>query len=73
MLVSSAERERDSPFQQLLSKPDMQGEARKKYTTSVLNDQNNSNRQKSSKQHKKLGITDPCSTSTFFRGKKLFY
>ena len=51
----------------------MHGEARKKYTTSFLNYQKNSNRQKPSKQHKKLVNTGPCSTSTFFRGKELFY
>ena len=38
---------------------DMLGETRKKYTTSSLNDQRISNRQNSSKQHKKLGITGP--------------
>ena len=41
----------DSP--RLLSRPDMRGEARKKYTSSSLNDQRNSTRQKSSKQHRK--------------------
>ena len=51
----------------------MQGEARKKYTTSSLNNQRNSNIQKSSKQHKKMGITGPSSTTTFFQGKELFY
>ena len=51
----------------------MRGEARKKYTTSSLNDQMNPNRQKLSEQHKQLGITGPCSTSTFFLGKELFY
>ena len=48
----------------------MQGETRKK---SSLNEQKNSNRKNSSKQHNKLGITGPCSPSTFFQGKELFY
>ena len=46
---------------------------KKKYTSSSLNEQKKSNRRNSSKQHKNLGITGPCSTSTFFRGKALFY
>ena len=45
--------------QRLLSRLDMQGEARKKYTTFFLNNQRNSNRQNSSKQHTKQGITGP--------------
>ena len=73
MPLSSAESRRASPSQRLLSRANMQGEARKKYTTSLLNDQRNSNRKKLSKRHKQLGITDPCFTSTFFRGKELFY
>ena len=73
--LSSAESRRVSPSQRLLSSLDMQmqDEARKKYTTFSFKNQRNSNRQKLSKQHKKLGITGPCSTSTFFRGKELFY
>ena len=50
----------------------MQGQARKKDTTSSLKDQKNSFRQKSSKQPK-LRITGSCSTSTFTQGKELFY
>ena len=70
---SSAETRRANPSQRLLSRSNIQGTARKKYTTSSLNDQINLNRLKSSKQHKKLGITGPCSTYTFFLGKQLFY
>ena len=73
MPLSSAESRRASPSQRLLSRADMQGEARKKSTTSSLNEQKNSDRLKLSKQHKKLGITGPCSTSTFFREKELLY
>ena len=42
-------------IRELLRRADMQGEARKKYTTSSLNDQRNSKIQKSSKQQKKTG------------------
>ena len=72
MPICSAESKRASPSQRLLSRADIQDEARNKYTTSSLNDQKNSNRQKLSKQHNKLGITGPCSTSTFLREKELF-
>ena len=51
VFLSSAESRR----QRLLSSLDMQGEARKKYTTSSLNEQKSSNRRNSSKQHKNLG------------------
>ena len=56
MLLSSAESRRASPSQRLLSRPDMQNEARKKYTTFSFDDQKNSNRQKSSSQHKNWGV-----------------
>ena len=58
--------------QRLLSGSDMKGEARKKYTTSLLNDQRNSKELIYAAQ-KKLGITGPCSTSIFFSGKEIFY
>ena len=74
MIWSSPESRRANPSQQLLSRPGMHCEARKKYTTSLLNNQRSSNRQNSSKQHNKLGITGPCTTSTFFQRKKnIFY
>ena len=52
---SSTESRHVNPSQRLLSSLDMQGEGRKKYTTSSLNDLKNSNRQSSSKQHKQTG------------------
>ena len=66
VLLSSAESRCASPTQRLLSRPDMQSEARKKYTTSTLIDQKDSSRHKSSKRNKKLDITGHFSISTFF-------
>ena len=54
MLLSSSQSRRASPSRQLLSRLDMQGEARKQYTPSLLNNQKNSNRRKSSKEHRLL-------------------
>ena len=70
MPLSSAERRRASPSQRLLSSLDTQGEARKHPRWTIKRTQTD----RKSKQHKhQLGITGPCSTSTFFRGKELFY
>ena len=48
VFLSSAESRRANPSQRLLSRADMPGEARKKSTTSSLNEQKNSNRRNSS-------------------------
>ena len=49
--LSSAESKRANPSQQLLSRPNMESEARIRYTTSLSNNQRISNKQSSSKQH----------------------